>query len=463
MNEKPMSETIRRGRLRGLASMRGYSIALIDLLVTFVAVVLAHLASPRFELRLLETPGVKFVMYGLPIFMTLGLQLTGVQRIRAGFATVEVVLKTLYGIVGAALFFALANALTQYELIGRLVLLFSIINGVALVVGTRLFLWKLAEHSSSRVLVVGDRAAFEYVRGSLEKERVPVRVIAYTGNGPHEVQLDNEVRFREGGLLAYCATAGIDEIVVDLRHVGTNGRRELMTCSGAGIDVMDRLAFIEHHCERIDSSAIEESWFWNYAPAHRSPYFLFSKRVIDVFASLCGIIVCSPLAVVVGCVIWLSDRGPIFYTQTRLGLYNRPFKIFKFRSMKVDAERHGAQWAKPSDSRVTLFGRILRKSRFDETPQFINILRGEMSFVGPRPERPEFMNSIEHAVTFFRYRHLVTPGLTGWAQINYPYGASVEDARRKLEFDLYYVKHASIQMDLLIMFRTLVAMVRGAR
>ena len=159
----------------------------------------------------------------------------------------------------------------------------------------------------------------------------------------------------------------------------------------------------------------------------------------------------------------LESRGPIFYSQIRTGLHNQPFKIWKLRTMRADAEKDGPQWARGKDHRVTRIGRFLRRSRLDEVPQFWNILKGEMSLVGPRPERPEFVEKLSREIPFYNPRHLVKPGLTGWAQINYPYGASSEDSMNKLKFDLYYIKHASPGLDLQIMLRTIGAMMKGSR
>jgi lipopolysaccharide/colanic/teichoic acid biosynthesis glycosyltransferase len=155
--------------------------------------------------------------------------------------------------------------------------------------------------------------------------------------------------------------------------------------------------------------------------------------------------------------------GPVFYRQTRVGRHGRPFTILKLRTMRVDAEDGTPQWASPHDDRATPLGRILRRTRLDELPQLVNILVGEMSFVGPRPERPEFVAALEQTLPFYSWRHFVRPGLTGWAQINYPYGSSVEDARRKLEYDLFYIRHYSVLTDLSIALRTATAAARGAR
>ena len=164
-------------------------------------------------------------------------------------------------------------------------------------------------------------------------------------------------------------------------------------------------------------------------------------------------------------VIKLDSPGPIFYLQERVGKGGEGFKILKFRSMRTDAEKDGPVWAKESDHRVTRIGRIIRKLRIDELPQFINVLQGEMSFIGPRPERPEFVRLLEREIPYYSQRHLIKPGLTGWAQIRYPYGASIEDAKEKLQYDLYYIKNLSPLLDLIILFETIRIVIfgRGAR
>jgi exopolysaccharide biosynthesis polyprenyl glycosylphosphotransferase len=179
------------------------------------------------------------------------------------------------------------------------------------------------------------------------------------------------------------------------------------------------------------------------------------KRISDIFLSLILIIFLSPLVLISGLFIWLTDRGPIFYAQEREGLLRKKLKIFKLRTMIVDAESNGPQWSKKNDKRITFIGKILRKTRIDELPQLISVLKGEMSLIGPRPERPEFNILLENKIPHYNLRHLIKPGLSGWAQVNYPYGSSYKDANNKLSYDLYYISNYSIFLDLIIIFKTM--------
>jgi exopolysaccharide biosynthesis polyprenyl glycosylphosphotransferase len=189
------------------------------------------------------------------------------------------------------------------------------------------------------------------------------------------------------------------------------------------------------------------------------------RAISIVFGGLIAIFT-APIALLVALAIRLDSKGPIFYRQVRVGRAGKPFAMWKFRTMRVDAEAAtGAVWAKKNDPRVTRIGGLLRRSRLDELPQLLNVLAGDMDLVGPRPERPEFVSTLVKQIPFYNIRHLVRPGLTGWAQIGYPYGASIEDAKQKLAYDIYYVKHASPMLDLIVLFHTakVVVMGRGAR
>ncbi len=185
------------------------------------------------------------------------------------------------------------------------------------------------------------------------------------------------------------------------------------------------------------------------------------KRISDIFLSLILIIFLSPLVLISGLFIWLADGGPIFYTQEREGLLRKKLKIYKLRTMIVDAESNGPQWAIKNDKRITFIGKILRKTRIDELPQLISVLKGEMSLIGPRPERPEFNILLDSKIPHYNLRHLVKPGLSGWAQVNYPYGSSYKDANNKLSYDLYYISNYSIFLDLIILFKTMRIVISG--
>jgi exopolysaccharide biosynthesis polyprenyl glycosylphosphotransferase len=188
-----------------------------------------------------------------------------------------------------------------------------------------------------------------------------------------------------------------------------------------------------------------------------------AKRPMDVALAAFGLLAGAPVMLLVALLVKLTSPGPIIYKQVRVGRYGRPFWIYKFRTMRTDAERNGAVWAKTRDSRVTPIGGLLRKTRFDELPQLWNILRGDMSLVGPRPERPEFVEQLKAQIPHYELRHLVPPGLTGWAQVRFRYGSTIADTQRKLAFDLYYVRHCGLAFDVAICLRTLAAMAKGAR
>jgi sugar transferase (PEP-CTERM system associated) len=220
------------------------------------------------------------------------------------------------------------------------------------------------------------------------------------------------------------------------------------------IQVEEASGFFERLTGKVNTDHLQNGRmvFAETAPWAR-PYRRL-RRAFDVVSSLIGMALSLPLMILTAVAIRVESPGPVFYTQERIGLHGRKFRIFKFRSMQDDAEAHGPVWACENDPRVTRVGRIIRRLHIDETPQFFNILRGEMSLIGPRPERTEFVERLERRIPYYSERHLVKPGLTGWAQVSYPYGASIEDAREKHQYDLYYIKNQSPLLDAIILFET---------
>ncbi len=236
----------------------------------------------------------------------------------------------------------------------------------------------------------------------------------------------------------------------------------MLPCLRMGCRVTNEATFYETSAGRILVDEITPEWFlFSDLKAHCDEYAML-KRVFDIAVSLVGLMVSLPFYPLLALAIKLEDGGPVFYSQDRVGRGGRVFKLWKFRTMRTDAENGESRWASPNDPRVTRVGRILRRCRLDEFPQFYNILIGEMSVVGPRPERPDIVDQLRRHVPYWSERNLVNPGLTGWAQISFHYGNTVEDAKRKLQYDFYYLKHMSLELDIIVLFRTLGTFLRGA-
>jgi sugar transferase (PEP-CTERM system associated) len=232
--------------------------------------------------------------------------------------------------------------------------------------------------------------------------------------------------------------------------------QELLRLSLAGIvSIEEGASFSERVTGRVSLSMLRPSWLIFSGRGRQARISGIARSVVHRLVALIGGILSLPIGLLTAVLIKLDSRGPVFYRQVRVGQNGRPFTLLKFRSMRVDAEEAGPVWASKGDDRVTRLGRIIRKIRVDEIPQFWNILRGEMNFVGPRPERPHFVAQLAQEIPYYEQRHLIPPGLTGWAQIKYAYGASIEDARQKLQYDLFYVKNQSLILDAIVLFETI--------
>lgn len=251
---------------------------------------------------------------------------------------------------------------------------------------------------------------------------------------------------------------GAGEVVLALEERrGALPLADLLRVKTTGVHVNEISSFLERETGRVDLATVNPSWFIfsdGFTAGQRISKV--AKRIFDIVASVAVLLLMLPVLLVAALAIRFDSKGPVFYRQMRVGLYGQPYRIIKLRSMRTDAEAGGqAVWASERDPRITRVGRFLRATRIDEIPQAWNVLKGEMSFVGPRPERPEFVSELEAAIPYYAERHMVKPGLTGWAQINYPYGASIEDARAKLEYDLYYAKNYTPFLDILILLQTI--------
>jgi sugar transferase (PEP-CTERM system associated) len=247
----------------------------------------------------------------------------------------------------------------------------------------------------------------------------------------------------------------VDEVVVAVRDRRGLPTEDLLDCKLSGVSVSEYLTFWERETGKIDLEALHPGWLFFSDGFRANWYTNLVKRLFDIVVSLIAVALTLPIIAVIAAAIRVEGSGPIFYAQERVGLNGRRFRLMKFRSMSVNAETDGVPvWAAANDERITRLGALMRKTRIDEIPQIFNVLKGDMSFIGPRPERPFFVETLMKEIPYYNERHRVKPGISGWAQINYPYGASVEDAREKLTYDLYYVKNRSLFLDLVILLPT---------
>ena len=331
-----------------------------------------------------------------------------------------------------------------------------------------LFLWRLAyitlvasPRFNKRVLVVGDSFDIELICEALQKPDPNYEIVGFINTDGIPRKFGEKLKkFEVENLHETLKANHIGEIVVASSY--TEGvmhtlYEQLMDLLKIGFPIREYTQVYEEITHRIPVQHIDKDFyrFFPFSRSNQNKLYLFFHRFTDVIFSAAGIILSSILLIPIYLGNLLANRGPLLYKQERIGRNGEIFNIYKFRTMVRDAEVHGAQWAQKNDYRVTKFGRFLRKSRLDEIPQFYNILKGEMSFIGPRPERPVFVNELTAMIPFYETRHVVKPGLTGWAQVNTPYGSSHSDSLEKLQYDLYYIKHRGLFLDLNIALKTL--------
>ncbi|MEA3639843.1 MAG: TIGR03013 family XrtA/PEP-CTERM system glycosyltransferase [Lamprobacter sp.] len=327
------------------------------------------------------------------------------------------------------------------------------------------------EAFAHRILVLGAGSRAMALETSNAEAHRPYKVVSFVAIEDMEaidVPESKVIQLEPNqSLLMLARSLHIEEIVVAIRNRrGVLPIRQLLECKLQGITVTDISTFFEREHQRLELGSMNTSWLVFGSGFRQSWFGNLVKRTFDLLLSLTLLLLTWPIMLITAIAIRLDSPGPIFYWQTRVGRGNKPFEICKFRSMTQDAERDGKpQWAASNDQRITRVGRIIRKLRIDELPQMINVFYGEMSFIGPRPERPLFVEQLSQQIPYFLARHSLRPGISGWAQVRYPYGASVEDARQKLQYDLYYVKNHTLFLDILILLETVKVVIfgRGAR
>jgi sugar transferase (PEP-CTERM system associated) len=363
----------------------------------------------------------------------------------------------------AAMLLALLFYLLPHLMLGRGVFLTQLALMLTIMTGWRLIARWLLGHPrlAERVIILGtEPQAVDLAREVLNRREAGYEVVGFVGDDPALIgkSLINPcVIGTADDLEAVARRYNADRIVVALTD--RRGRMPLDPLLNLklrdDVAVEDWANFFERLTGKISTDRLQPSQLIFADNLRWIRFYRRVRRVADLVIASIGLVLSSPLMLLTALAIKLESAGPVFYAQERVGQHDQPFRIIKFRSMRTDAEKNGAVWASKDDPRVTRVGRIIRKLRIDELPQFINVLRGEMSMIGPRPERRQFVEQLSEVLPYYSQRHLVKPGITGWAQVCYPYGASVEDARMKHQYDLYYIKNQSPLLDAVILFETL--------
>jgi sugar transferase (PEP-CTERM system associated) len=346
-----------------------------------------------------------------------------------------------------------------------------LLSGLAALFGTFLLsAYTMYSHARTRVthrvLIFGSGPEARTVGKALRKSAPDVRIVGfYPGPPGSEVSVPKKLLLSRSGSFSDTVHAQkVDEIIVAVRERrgGVLPMNELLECKLSGTNVLDLASYFERSLGQIRLDSLQAGWLIFGEGFRQNRLRAFVKRAFDIAVAAVLLPLASPVMLATALLIVLEGGFPIFYRQERVGLNGQVFKVVKFRSMRRDAEGDGKpRWAKAGDDRITRVGRVIRKLRIDELPQLYNVLAGSMSLVGPRPERPYFVDKLAHDIPFYAVRHSVKPGITGWAQVSYHYGASVDDAVQKLQYDLYYVKNHTLFLDIVILFETIGVVLTG--
>ncbi len=339
---------------------------------------------------------------------------------------------------------------------------------LVLTLGWRLLLDQIGflHNGAKRVLIVGTGSlGISLAREIISRPELNLKVVGFLdekGENIGKSLVNPEIVGAVSDVEAITAQREVDRVVLSLaERRGCTPIRQLLHLKFAGVGVEDAHSLYEKVTGRILLEHLSPSWLILSDGFRKSAFMIAAKRALDLMVSLVLLVLALPFMGLIAVAIWLETGRPILFRQERIGLGGRAFEILKFRSMFQNAEENGPSWAVPGDRRITAVGRFLRKFRLDEIPQLFNVLRGEMGLVGPRPEQPHFCALLEEHLSLFSLRHSVRPGITGWAQIKYQYGSSIEEGRSKLEYDLFYIKHMSVLLDLAILFETAKVMLYG--
>ncbi len=373
------------------------------------------------------------------------------------FAAARLLVSVSLGVIFMSIMFFALPGITLW----RSNSLYAMVFAFVLLVMVRAVFGKLlgSDGFKRRLLVLGAGPRAARIRALAAEKGVGFIIVGHVAMNDCEPIIPTAInRVHIENLAEHATLLNASEVVLALEERrNALPLNDLIRVKTTGVHVNELTSFLERETGRVDLDTVNPSWLI-FSDGFSSGRRLssFAKRVFDIVASLALLVVAAPLMLITAIIIKLESKGPALFRQTRVGLYGEAFELMKLRSMRNDAEVNGeAVWAQKNDPRITRVGRVIRKTRIDELPQVWSVLKGDMSFVGPRPERPQFVEDLETKLNYYAERHMVKPGITGWAQINYPYGASLEDARHKLEYDLYYAKNYTPFLDVLILLQTI--------
>ena len=435
-----------------------------------VAASLRFLDDPAGYELFFRTASARMAM--VAIFITMAMASFGLYQVHVRHNRIDFMLRLVLSFAFGAIGLLVLYYLVPQAYVGRSIFAMSLAFSFLAIITVRSVSQRVlgGDAFKRRVLVYGAGKNANLINTCLRRscDRQSFVVVGYVPVDDQQVRVPDALQVRtDMGLSKLAQWMRIDEVVVapDERRGGLP-MDEMLSCAQRGVAICDLSTFFEREAGMVKLHVADPSWLAFSGGFNHSMTRRLNKRFFDLLATSALLLVAWPFMLLVALCIWMESGGPILYRQTRVGENGRHFELVKFRSMRTDAEGDGvARWADQHDDRSTRVGRLIRMTRLDELPQLFNVLRGDMSFVGPRPERPHFVDLLRQEVRYYNIRHCVKPGLTGWAQLRYPYGASVRDAEEKLTFDLFYVKNQGLVFDLMILLQTVEVVLfrRGAR
>ncbi len=446
----------RPARKISLAGIRPWTWFVIDYAIAYASATLAFMLTP-YALNLVsldqEHVGQMGFSFGLALVVALVAHVAGLHELNQRKQSLSLLARCFMVSLIALVIINAELLFVHYLKVGRLITVMTMLGCTAGLFALRALIVGMVVRNTYVVAMVGSNAYTERAINYLQdSDSYGVKIITLNLTEGHTEDLR-----------AWAIANGVDQVVIDPDDPIAPTENELLHLIDGRLTVSTYTSFVENLFERVPSKHITAKWIIDTQADHESLYKSAVKRFLDVAVAIIALALLSPLVIIAAILIKLDGPGPVVFRQTRVGQYGQLFTMLKLRSMRMDAEKDGARWATEKDNRITKVGQFLRNSRLDEAPQLLNVIVGQMSLVGPRPERPEFTKKLEENIPFFVHRLMVKPGITGWAQINAAYAANEADSETKLSYDLYYVKMLSFGMDLRIMLRTISSFADGAR